>query len=60
MSSRLKETEFEMSGNHYDEKNAQIGIATFEMTANRRIFLNIISTYGRLLYALVIGLLCER
>ena len=26
MSSRLKETEFEMSGNHYDEKNARIGI----------------------------------
>lgn len=26
MSSRLKETEFEMSGNHYNEKNAQVGI----------------------------------
>lgn len=30
------------------------------MTANRRIFLNIIATYGRSLYALVIGLLCGR
>ena len=30
------------------------------MTANRRIALNIIATYGRLLYALVIGLFCGR
>ena len=30
------------------------------MTANRRIFLNIIATYGRSLYALVIGLFCGR
>ena len=30
------------------------------MTANRRIFLNIVATYGRSLYALVIGLLCGR
>ena len=30
------------------------------MTANRRIFLNIIATYGRSLYALVIGLICGR
>ena len=29
-----------------------------KMTANRRIFLNIIATYGRSLYALIIGLLC--
>ena len=28
------------------------------MTANRRIFLNIVATYGRILYALVIGLFC--
>ena len=28
------------------------------MTANRRIFLNIVATYGRSLYALVIGLVC--
>ena len=30
------------------------------MTANRRIALNIIATYGRSLYALVIGLFCGR
>ena len=30
------------------------------MTPNRRIFLNIVATYGRSLYALVIGLLCGR
>lgn len=30
------------------------------MTANRRIFLNIIATYGRSLYALVIGLIAGR
>lgn len=30
------------------------------MTRNRRIFLNIIATYGRSLYALVIGLFCGR
>ena len=30
------------------------------MSPNRRIFLNIIATYGRSLYALVIGLFCER
>ena len=30
------------------------------MTANRRIFLNIIATYGRSLYALAIGLFCGR
>ena len=30
------------------------------MTANRRIFLNIVATYGRSLYALVIGLFCGR
>ena len=30
------------------------------MTPNRRIFLNIIATYGRSLYALVIGLFCGR
>lgn len=29
------------------------------MTANRRIFLNIIATYGRSLYALVVGLFCR-
>jgi hypothetical protein len=28
------------------------------MTPNRRIFLNIVATYGRLLYALVIGFFC--
>ena len=28
------------------------------MTPNRRIFLNIVATYGRSLYALVIGLGC--
>ena len=28
------------------------------MTANRRIFLNIVATYGRSLYALVIGFFC--
>lgn len=30
------------------------------MTENRRIFLNIIATYGRSLYGLIIGLLCGR
>ena len=30
------------------------------MTVNRRIFLNIIATYGRSLYAIVIGLFCGR
>ena len=30
------------------------------MTANRRIFLNIVATYGRSLHALVIGLFCGR
>ena len=30
------------------------------MTQNRRIFLNIIATYGRSLYALIIGLFCGR
>ena len=30
------------------------------MTPNRRIFLNIVATYGRSLYALVIGLFCGR
>ena len=30
------------------------------MSLNRRIFLNIIATYGRSLYALVIGLFCGR
>lgn len=30
------------------------------MTDNRRIFLNIVTTYGRSLYALVIGLFCGR
>ena len=30
------------------------------MTPNRRIFLNVIATYGRSLYALIIGLLCGR
>ena len=30
------------------------------MTANRRIFLNAIATYGRSVYALVVGLFCGR
>lgn len=30
------------------------------MAANRCIFLNIVATYGRSLYALVIGLFCGR
>jgi len=30
------------------------------MTANKRIFVNIVATYGRSLYALVIGLFCGR
>lgn len=30
------------------------------MTANRRILLNIVATYGRSLYALVVGLFCGR
>ena len=30
------------------------------MTANRRIFLNIVATCGRSLYALIIGLFCGR
>ena len=30
------------------------------MTANRRIFLNIVATYGRSLYALVCGLFISR
>ena len=30
------------------------------MTQNRRIALNIIATYGRSLYALIIGLFCGR
>lgn len=30
------------------------------MTANRRIFFNVIATYGRSLYALVVGLFCGR
>ena len=30
------------------------------MSPNRRIFLNIVATYGRSLYALVIGLFCGR
>ncbi len=30
------------------------------MTANLRIFLNVVATYGRSLYALVIGLFCGR
>lgn len=33
---------------------------TCEMTENRRIFLNIIATYGRSLYTLCLGLLCGR
>ena len=30
------------------------------MTANRRIALNILATYGRSLYALALGLFCGR
>ena len=30
------------------------------MTENRRVFLNVIATYGRSLYALVVGLFCGR
>lgn len=30
------------------------------MTANRRIFLNIVSTYGRSLYAMVLGIFTAR
>ena len=30
------------------------------MSPNRRIFLNVVATYGRSLYALVIGLVCGR
>ena len=30
------------------------------MTSNRRKFLNIVATYGRSLYALVIGFFCGR
>lgn len=30
------------------------------MTPNRRIFLNVVATYGRSLYALVVGLFCGR
>ena len=30
------------------------------MTANKRIFLNVVATYGRSLYALIIGLFCGR
>ena len=30
------------------------------MSPNRRIFLNIVATYGRSLYALIIGLFCGR
>ena len=30
------------------------------MTQNRRIFLNIVATYGRSLYSLAIGLFCGR
>jgi len=30
------------------------------MSPNKRIFLNIVATYGRSLYALVIGLFCGR
>ena len=33
---------------------------TTKMSPNRRIFLNIIATYGRSLYALVIGLVFGR
>lgn len=35
-------------------------LSLVKMTANRRIFLNIVATYGRSLYALVIGLFCGR
>ncbi len=35
-------------------------LVTFPMSPNRRIFLNIVATYGRSLYALVIGLFCGR
>ena len=28
------------------------------MTENRRVFLNVIATYGRSLYGLALGLLC--
>ena len=35
-------------------------LTTFPMSPNRRIFLNIISTHGRSLYALVCGLFCGR
>ena len=31
-------------------------MATFDMSPNRRIFLNIVATYGQSLYALVCGL----
>jgi len=30
------------------------------MSPNRRIFLNIVATYGRSLFALVMGLVCGR
>ena len=30
------------------------------MSPNRRIFLNIVATYGRSVYALVVGLFCGR
>ena len=32
----------------------------YSMSPNRRILLNIVATYGRSLYALVIGLFCGR
>ena len=35
-------------------------VVTFDMTPNRRIFLNIVATYGRSLYALVCGLFISR
>ena len=35
-------------------------LTTFPMSPNRRIFLNIIATYGRSLYALVCGLFISR
>ena len=35
-------------------------LATFTMSPNRRIFLNIIATYGRSLYALAVGLITAR
>ena len=35
-------------------------LATFPMSPNRRIFLNIIATYGRSLYALVCGTLISQ